>query len=378
MTIIKYWDYLREYNQLRPKIIKSINNVFKSGKLFFGSELKKFEKKFCNYNNSKFGLGVANGTDALIIALKSFGVGDGDEVITVANTAIPTVAAIVAVGAIPIFVDVGNDYLIDVNKIERRITKKTKVIIPVHLYGLMCDMEKIFEIAKKYRLKIIEDSAQSCGALFKKAKSGTIGDAGCYSFYPTKILGSYGDAGFIIFKKKKYFEKAKRLRFYGLETEVKHSKWYNKYYSLESGLNSRLGEIQSTILNLKIKYLDIFIKKRQKISGKYFKYLKNLKLKLPTIYKDRLNVFHIFPILCKNRDEVIRKAKAKNIMLNINYPIPIHKMKAYKKYVCKNCNCLRNTERFSKELISLPIYPSLRNIELFKIILELKKILKNN
>lgn len=372
--MIKYWEYSKEYKKLRYKILYGIDRVLKSGKLFFGNQLLKFENSFLKYNKAKFGLGVASGTDALIIALKSFDISYGDEVITVANTAIPTVASIVNVGATPVFIDIGKDCLIDVSKIENKITKKTKAIIAVHLYGQMCNMKKIIEISKKYKLFVIEDCAQSCGALYENKKSGTIGDAGCFSFYPTKILGSYGDAGFIIFKSKKKFEKARRLRFYGLETNNKKNKFNKKYYSFESGINSRLNEIQSSILNVKIKFLESFINKRINIANFYYKSLKNSKLVIPQIKFNNRHVFHIFPILVTNRKEIIKKLKKKNIEVNINYPTPIHKMKAYKKYVCKECDCLSLTEIYAKQIISLPIYPNLEKKKLIKIVEKIKNI----
>jgi aminotransferase EvaB len=374
--MIKYWEYSKEYKNLRSKILYKIDKVFKSGKLFFGKELLKFENIFLRYNKANYGLGVGNGTDALIIALKSFDIGSGDEVITVANTAIPTIAAIVNVGAKPVFVDVNENYLIDVSKIESKITKNTKAIIPVHLFGQMCDMKKIIAISKKYKLLVIEDCAQSCGAIYKNKKSGTIGDAGTFSFYPTKVLGSYADAGFIIYKKKKFFQKARRLRFYGLEINNKKNKWNNKYYSFESGINSRLNEIQSCILNIKIKFLEKFIKQRIKIANFYSKNLKNLELNELKPNKDNRNVFHIYPILVNNRDKLIRRLKEKKINVNVNYPIPIHKMKAYKKFVCEGCDCLTFTEKYAKKLISLPIYPDLKNNALHKIVNEIKILTK--
>lgn len=371
--MIKYWEYSKEYKKLRSNILINIDKVFKSGKLFFGNQLLKFENSFVKYNKAKFGLGVASGTDALIIALKSFDITYGDEVITVANTAIPTVASIVNVGATPVFVDIGKDCLMDVSKIENKITKKTKAIIAVHLYGQMCNMDKIIQISKKYKLIVIEDCAQSCGAIYRNKKSGTLGDVGCFSFYPTKILGSYGDAGFIIFRNKKKFEKARRLRFYGLETNNKKNKWNKKYYSFESGINSRLNEIQASILNIKIKFLENFINKRIEIANFYNKNLKDLKLIVPEIKKSNRHVFHIYPILVDNRDEMIRELKDKKVEVNVNYPIPIHKMKAYKKYVCKDCDCLPLTERYANKIVSLPIYPDIEKKKLNKIVAQIKK-----
>jgi len=216
--MIKYWDYLREYRKLKREILNSVNKVFESGTLLFGQELKKFEKNFCKFNNSKYGIGVGSGTDALFIALKALGVGIGDEVITVSNTAIPTVASIINTGAKVRFVDIGKDSLMDIKKIKDAINSKTKVIVPVHLFGQTCDMSGILSISKKYNLKIVEDCAQACGALYKNQKAGSIGDIGCYSFYPTKILGAYGDGGFLTTNNKKLYEKMHRLRFYGIDT----------------------------------------------------------------------------------------------------------------------------------------------------------------
>ena len=194
--MIKSWDYLNEYKKKRKSFLTGLDKVFKSGKLFFGDELSKFENYFIKKNGSKYGIGVGSGTDALLIALKALNVGFGDEVITVAN-----------------FVDIGEDYLIDPSKIEKSISKKTKAIIVVHLYGQACSMDKITKIVKKHNLKLIEDCAQAQGATFNKKKVGYFGSFGCFSFYPTKILGAYGDAGFITTNDKKLFKKVRRIRF---------------------------------------------------------------------------------------------------------------------------------------------------------------------
>jgi len=195
--MIKSWDYSNEYRDLRKDILKAVDRVFKSGRLFFGNELVKFEKNFLKQNKCKFGIGVGSGTDALYIALKALNIGYKDEVITVANTAIPTVAAIRNTGATVKFVDIGEDYLIDVKKIEKSITKKTKAIIPVHLYGQSCDMEKIIKISKKYKLKIIEDNAESIGGKYKNRLLGTIGDISTFSFFANKIITT-GEGGMIL------------------------------------------------------------------------------------------------------------------------------------------------------------------------------------
>jgi dTDP-3-amino-2,3,6-trideoxy-4-keto-D-glucose/dTDP-3-amino-3,4,6-trideoxy-alpha-D-glucose/dTDP-2,6-dideoxy-D-kanosamine transaminase len=367
--MIEYWNYLREYNS-NKKILNAVNKVFKSGTLLLGNELKKFEKKYCKFNKSKFGLGVANGTDALYVALKCLNIGKGDEVITVSNTAIPTVAAIVNSGAKVKFTDIGKDFLIDTDKITRLINKKTKAIIPVHLFGQMCEMDKIIKIAKKYKLKIIEDCAQSTGATYKGKKAGTIGDVGCHSFYPTKILGAYGDGGFLTTNNKKLFEKMHRFRFYGIDTLGINKKWKNKYYSIDHGINSRLNEIQASILSLKLDNLSKSIEKRRQIAKRYFEELKNTNIDLPLVNKDNFHVFHIFEVAHKKRDLIIEKMKKKKINLSIHYQYPIHTMKAYKKF--KNNSVLIETEKKSKIIFSLPIYPTLKKKEVDTIIKNLK------
>ena len=372
--MIKYWDYLREYKELKREIINSVNKVFESGTLLFGRELKKFEKNFCKFNNSKYGLGVGSGTDALFIALKVLDVGVGDEVITVSNTAIPTVAAIKNTGAEVMFVDIGKDFLINVKKIKHVISSKTKAIIPVHLFGQTCDMNEILLISKKYNLKIIEDCAQACGALYKGRKAGSMGDIGCYSFYPTKILGAYGDGGFLTTNNKRLYEKMHRFRFYGIDTLKKNKKWNNKYYSIDHGTNSRLNEIQASILNLKLKYINSYIRKRRFIAQKYFKGLKGPDVKMPIINKENFHVFHIFAVSHPKRELILKKMRSKNINLVIHYPYPIHTMKAYNNFTYDYSNRLIETEKKAKTIFSLPIYPSIKNYEIENIIQNINKI----
>ena len=269
---MKTWSYLEEYRDYRNKILNSIDKTIKSGELFFGKQLDRFEKNFLKINKFKYGIAVGSGTDALIIALKTLNIGNNhnDEIITVSNTAIPTVSAIQSAGAKAVFVDIGNDFLINTDKIEKYINKNTKAIIAVHLYGQACDMNKICNIAKKNNLKIIEDCAQAQGAKFNGKYVGSFGDLGCFSFYPTKILGGYGDGGFISTNSIKLFQKARRLRFYGIEQLVKKNRFAKKYYANEHGMNSRLDEIHATILNLKLLHVKNYISKRKKNSKTIF------------------------------------------------------------------------------------------------------------
>jgi aminotransferase EvaB len=368
--MIKSWDYQNEYKFLKKDIFKSIDRVLKSGNLFFGNELIKFEKNFLKTNNSRYGVAVASGTDAIYLSLKALGIGPNDEVITVSNTAIPTISAIRNTGATVKFIDTGHDYLMDPNKLEKAISKRTKIIIPVHLYGQSCEMNKILEIANRHKIKVVEDCAQAQGSTYNKKKVGTMGATGCFSFYPTKILGAYGDGGFVTTNDKKIYQKLRRLRFYGME-QINPKKWWNnKYFAVENGTNSRLGEIQAAILNIKIRYLRKFIKKRREIAQMYNKGIKNINIIKPLQNKNNFHVYHLYVVAHKNRKLILKKMKKNNINLGIQYPYPIHKMNAYKNSTFKN---LDNTENLAKKIFSLPTYPSIEKYKIKKIIEILNK-----
>jgi dTDP-4-amino-4,6-dideoxygalactose transaminase len=236
-------------------------------------------------------------------------------------------------------------------------------------------MNEILSISKKYNLKIVEDCAQACGALYKGQKAGSMGNIGCYSFYPTKILGAYGDGGFITTDNKKLYEKMHRFRFYGIDTLKKNKKWSNKYYSIDHGINSRLDEVQASILNLKLKYINSFIRKRRLIAQKYFKGLKGSDIEIPIVNKKNFHVFHIFAVVHPKRDLILKKMRSKNINLTIHYPYPIHMMKAYKNFRRDNSSHLIETEKKAKKIFSLPIYPNIKNYEIENIIYNIKKIL---
>ena len=373
--MISFWSYKREYKKINRKILDKIDQVLLKGNIFFGSELKKFEKNFISKYASKYGIAVGSGTDALYISLKAINIKNGDEIITAANTAIPTISAIVNAGAKPKLVDVGEDYLIDPSKIEKQINKKTKAIIPVHLYGQSCDMDKIKKIATKHNLKIIEDCAQAQGAKYKNKFVGNFGDFGCFSFYPTKILGTYGDGGFVVTKNLKDYEKIKRLRFYGIETSNKKNVYYNKYYANENGLNSRLDEIQSSILNLKMRHVNNYISQRKRLANLYLKHLKGTTLILPKSNKFNQHVYHLFTVRHYKRNLIIKILNKRKIGTRIIYPFPINKMNAYKNFNFNN-NDLKNTIKYSKEIFSLPLYPEIKASEIKKICDNLKNILK--
>ena len=375
--MIKPWSYTDEYKNLRKKILNSIDKTLNSGELFFGKQLNKFEKNFLKYNKLKYGVAVGSGTDALIIALKTLGIGNNskDEVITVSNTAIPTVSAIRSAGAKAVFVDVGSDYLMDVNKIEKKINKNTRAIVPVHLYGQACNMERICAIAKKNNLKIVEDCAQAQGAKINDKYVGSFGDLGCFSFYPTKILGAYGDGGFISTSSKKLYQKARRIRFYGIEQLNNKNKFNKKYYANEHGINSRLDEIHASILNIKLSKVNYYINKRKKLAKLYSNELKNTELKLPIEKKNYSHVYHLYTVYHPKRDLILKELKKKNIKIKIYYPFPIHKMKAYGKLKNKKKIKLEKTEKMSKGIFSLPLYPELKYKKAYKFAKILRKII---
>ena len=372
--MIKFWSYKREYQKYKKNILSNLRKTINNGSIFFGEELIKFEKNFIKKYKSKYGIAVGSGTDAILLSLKSIGIGPGDEVITASNTAIPTISAIINSGAKPILVDTGDDYLIDINKIEREINSKTKAIIPVHLYGQVCNMNKIIEIAKKRKIKIIEDCAQAQGAKYKHKYAGTFGELGCFSFYPTKILGAYGDGGFILTNNYNLFKKIKRLRFYGIETES-NTIYKNKYYSYENGFNSRIDELQISILNFKLKKVDSFIKKRKILAKIYLDELSSTNLRLPYENPENEHVYHLFTVYHSKRNFIVKQLLKRKIETRVIYPYPIQKMEAYAKLIL-NKNRLQNSENLSKGIFSLPLYPELTIKEVKFVCKILRKIIK--
>ena len=372
--MIDFWSYKKEYKILRKEILSSIDKTFSNGVIFFGKNLINFENNFIKKYKSKYGLAVKSGTDALLISLMAIGVKRGDQVITASNTAIPTISAIINSGATPVLVDVNDDYLMDHTKVLKAINSKTKAIIPVHLYGKSCDMTKLFSIIENKNIHIIEDCAQAQGSMFKNKFVGTFGSFGCFSFYPTKILGGYGDGGFILTNSYKLFNLAKKIRFYGIETVNKNDKLYGKYYANINGLNSRLDEVNAKILDIKLKKINKFISRRREIAKIYNDNLKDTSLTLPKNISKSNHVYHLYTVSHKDRDFIIDKLYKKKIGTKIIYPYPIHKMKAYKKIF--NKKKFINSETFSKKIFSLPIYPELTNKQILKVIYELKLILK--
>ncbi len=352
--MIKAWDYLGEFEQENEEVYAALEKVFSSGRLILGESVTNFEAEFSSYCDRKFGVGVNSGTDALFLTLKALDIGEGDEVITVSNTAVPTISAICSTGALARFVDIEyHSYLMKVGQIEKAITKKTKAIICVHLYGQCVDMETVSKIAQKYKLKLIEDCAQSHGATHKNKKCGSMSEAAAFSFYPTKILGGYGDGGMVVTSDEDIYHRLRRLRFYGME---------DKYYSLEQGYNSRLDELHAEILRYKLKYLNHYIDKRIFLAKRYSEKLANSSLILPKIATDNKHVFYLYVCRHRRRDAIISELKKRDIWVNINYPWPIHIMSGYS-FLGYKPGDFPETEKAAAEIFSLPMYPTLTEQE---------------
>jgi len=351
--MIPFIELKKEYAEIQGEISQAIQRVCESGWFILGEEVKIFEEEFSRYIGTKHGIGVNSGSDALFLAIKVLGIGSGDEVITVSHTFISTVDAIVRNGAVPVFVDIDpGTYCIDTSKIEEKITKKTKAILPVHLYGHPADMEPILDISHRYNLFVIEDSCQAHGSEYKGKKVGSIGDAACFSFYPTKNLGAYGDGGMIVTNNEEIAERLKMLMNYGQS---------KKYYHDFIGVNSRLDEIQAAVLRVKLKHLDEWNEKRKNIAKLYNKLLGDSNVILPIEKDYAKHVYHLFVIRSKNRDELKQYLLKNRIQTQIHYPIPVHKQKAYLN-LGYNAN-LPVTEKISKEILSLPIFSGLKDEE---------------
>lgn len=365
---IKVWDYMHEYENEKHEILAAIEKVLESGHLILGENVKQFEESFARYCGVTFGVGVNSGTDALFLGLKALGVGAGDEVITVANTAVPTVSAIVSTGATPVFVDIDPEtYLMDTHLLEDTVTEKTKCIVPVHLYGQCVDMNTVRKIADIHGINVIEDCAQAHGASHNGEKAGSMSNLGAFSFYPTKILGGYGDSGIIVTDDEKIYEALRRLRFYGME---------KTYYSIEHGYNSRLDELHAGVLLKKLAHLNEYIESRRSIARKYDVLLKNTKLVLPETMHNNKHVYYLYVCAHPQRDEIISELKKRDIFLNISYPWPVHRMSGYK-YLGYRKGDLPKTEKAACEIFSLPMYPTLSDDDQNRVVNELSEILVN-
>ncbi|MGC8971945.1 MAG: DegT/DnrJ/EryC1/StrS family aminotransferase [bacterium] len=353
---IPSFDLKRQYQMLKVEIDQAIQNVLASGQFILGENVRLLEEEIAEYCGTKYAIGVASGTDALLLSLRSCGVGPRDEVITTPFTFFATAEVISHLGAKPVFVDIEPDTLnMDVEQVERIITKNTKVILPVHLFGQMCDMGKLMEIKERYSLFVIEDACQAIGSIYYGKKAGSIGDTGCFSFFPTKNLGAFGDGGMIVTNDEKLKDRLMALRNHG---SIK------KYYHGELGYNSRLDELQAAILRVKLRHLDDFIKRRQGIAELYTTLLSDIPyVRVPRVKEGRSHTFHQYVIRAENRDELQKCLSDHGIGSTIYYPLPLHLQKVYKDLGYKFGD-FPEAEKASKEVLALPMWPELTDEEI--------------
>lgn len=355
--MIKFLDLYKINERLRKEINGKITQVLDSGWYLLGEETENFEQNFAKYCGVKHCIGVANGLESLNLIIRGYGFAQGDEIIVPANTYIASILSISENGCTPILVEPDiNTYNINPDLIEKKITSKTKAIMVVHLYGQAVQMQKIWALAQKYNLKIIEDSAQAHGAKYQNQRVGSLGDASGFSFYPGKNLGCVGDGGCVTTNDDELAQKIKALRNYGS---------HKKYHNVFIGMNSRLDEIQAGILDIKLKFLDENNQKRKEIAKYYRKNIKNSSIILPNVYAEDAHVWHLFVVRTKQRDNFQKYLLDNEIQTIIHYPIPPHKQECYKLW---NNLSYPITEEIHKSVLSLPISPVMSDDEVKKVV----------
>lgn len=364
---IYVWDYRREYESEREDILDAVDTVFRSGQLMLGASVRGFEAEFAGYHGVPHCVGVDNGTNAVKLGLQALGVGPGDEVITVSNTAAPTVLAIDGVGATPVFVDVDPvTYLMDTDQVAGAITERTKCLLPVHLYGQCVDLAPLERLAERHGLKILEDCAQAHGAHHDGRLAGTVGDAGAFSFYPTKVLGAYGDAGAVVTSQDETEQNLRRLRYYGME---------DRYYVVRTpGHNARLDEVHAEILRRKLRRLDDYIAARRAVAQRYAEGLGDTGLVLPQVAPGNDHVYYVYVVRHPERDEILRALREFDFHFNISYPWPVHTQTGFA-HLGYATGDLPVTEEAANEIFSLPMYPSLSEDLQDRVVTTLRKIL---
>ena len=350
--MIKFLDLEKINNRFRDEIDSRIKTVLDKGWYLQGTENEIFSSNFAKFCGTKYCVGVANGLDALTLIIKAHGFGAGDEIIVPSNTYIATILSISANGCTPVLVEPSLDtYNIDVDKIEEKITSKTKAIMVVHLYGQAVQMKKVWELAKKYNLKVFEDCAQAHGAIYEGKRVGNLSDAAAFSFYPGKNLGCLGDGGAVVTDNEEIYKKVKALANYGSDY---------KYHFIYKGVNSRLDEIHAAVLDVKLKHLDSDNSRRREIAKYYCENIRNEAIILPKSYFELSHVYHVFAVRTANRDKLADYLKSKDIQTLIHYPIPPHKQEAYKEW---NTLSYPISEAIHSTILSVPISPVLSDDE---------------
>jgi dTDP-4-amino-4,6-dideoxygalactose transaminase len=348
-------DLQRQYQCLKPEMDEAIQEVLNQCQFILGPQVSALEKEIASYHGVPFAVGVASGTDALLLALRACGIGPGDEVITTPFTFIATAEVIALLQAVPVFVDIVPDtFNLDPRKIEAKITKKTKAIIPVHLFGHPVEMDPILELARKHHLKIIEDCAQAFGAVYQGKKVGTLGDCGCFSFFPSKNLAGYGDGGMVITQNQEMGQSIKMLRNHGSTV---------KYYHSVLGYNSRLDEIQAAIIRVKFKQIDDFNAARRRHADLYRILITRDDILLPLERSGCHHVYHQFTLRSKYRDQIMASLRNQGIASAIYYPVPLHRQEVFAGYGSAG-EILPHAETCTAEVLSLPMFPELKQEEI--------------
>jgi dTDP-4-amino-4,6-dideoxygalactose transaminase len=357
-------DLTAQYHSIKEEIDAAIRTTLESGHFILGPAVSKFEQDIASYLGVDHAIGLASGTDALVLALRALDIGADDDVIVPAYTFFATAGTVMAAGAKPIFVDIDPvTYEMDVAQIKDRITSRTKAIIPVHLYGHPADMKPILELAHSYGLKVIEDNAQAFGATYRGKKTGSIGDIGCLSFFPTKNLGAFGDGGMVVTNDPVLAERMRMLRTHG---------WKKKYYSEEVGYNSRLDALQAAILQAKLPHVDSWNEKRREIARHYSERLAELGITVPVECEWGRHVYHLYIIRSERRDELQAFLKEKGIASEVYYPLPPHLAIPCRKFGYQEGDC-PHAERASRETLALPLYPELTTERQDKVIASVRE-----
>jgi dTDP-4-amino-4,6-dideoxygalactose transaminase len=362
--VIPWASPVAQYRAHKNAIEAAITRVLDSGAYVLGSEVEAFERAFATYCGVGHAVGTGSGTDALFLALCALGIGPGDEVVTVSHTALATVAAIIATGATPALVDVdAASYTIDPARIEEAVGPKTKAIVAVHLYGQPADLDAVEAIAKRHRLRLIEDCAQAAGARYRGRRIGSIGDLACFSFYPTKNLGAIGDGGMVTTRDVALASRVRRLHQYG---------WNEDRETEDVGVNSRLDSLQAAILGAKLPHLDADNARRAAIAARYAKGLCHLPLVVPIAPDGCTHAYHLYVIACDDRDALMGHLRRREIGCGIHYPVPVHLQKGYAECVRVAAGRLKVTERLVRRIVSLPIYPELGDEEVERVIVGIR------
>jgi len=358
-------DLKRQYVTIKDELDQAIQKVMDHGRFILGPEVSQLEEKIASMCTVKYGVGVASGTDALLVSLRAAGVGPGDEVITSDYSFFASSSVISRIGATPVFVDVEeNTFNIDVSKLEKAITPKTKAIIPVHLFGQCADMDPLMEIATKHNLAVIEDAAQAIGSRYNNKMAGSIGDYGCFSFFPSKNLGGVGDGGMVITKTERNYEELKMLRLHG---------WKKKYRPEVVGYNSRLDSLQAAVLLVKADYLAGWTEKRIEHAHKYDEAFAGTAIKTPVVRDYAYHIYNQYTIGVKNQTELLAKLKEKEIGHDVYYPVPFHLLACYKEMSYKEGD-FPVSEKAAKEVVSIPVFPELTEAEQDEVIEVVKSV----